>query len=221
MILAAGRGHRLRPVTDFIPKPLLQVAGETLLGRHLQALSSAGIRHIVINTAWLGGLIRRYTGDGTQFGVEIAISEEGDVALETGGGIHRALPLLGAQPFLLINADIWTDLDLGTVAPLQPGDLASLVLVPNPPHNPDGDFGLRADRVVDKGERLTYAGVAMLHPALFDNCDAGIFPLAPLLREAIRDGHVSGQRHDGVWFDCGAADRLDATRRYAARRRAK
>ena len=220
MILAAGRGHRLRPLTDYVPKPLLQVAGDTLLGRHLKALSSAGLSHIVINTAWLGGLIRRYVGDGSRFGVDIAISEEGDEALETGGGIHKALPLLGPQPFVLVNADIWTDLDIGAAVGLQPGDLASLVLVPNPSHNRDGDFHLAGGRVVDngKGESLTYSGIAILDPGLFDGCEAGIFPLAPLLRQAVRDGRVAGVPRDGAWFDCGSADRLEAARHHARHR---
>ncbi len=215
MILAAGRGQRLRPLTDHIPKPLLQIAGDTLLGRHLRALSSADIPDVVINTAWLGWMIRRYVGDGARFGVRAAISDEGDTALETGGGIYRALPQLGSEPFLLVNADIWTDLDPGSVPAPGPDDLASLILVPNPAHNPDGDFGLEGDRVVEGGERLTYSGIAMLRPELFRDCTQDRFPLAPLLRGAIRDGRARGWRHDGAWFDIGSPERLALARHYA------
>ncbi|MDH3647282.1 MAG: nucleotidyltransferase family protein [Gammaproteobacteria bacterium] len=216
MILAAGRGRRLRPLTDQIPKPLLQLAGETLLGRHLRALSSASISSVVINTAWLGWMIRHYVGDGAPYDLDVTISDEGETVLDTGGGILKAMPLLGAAPFMLLNADIWTDLDLRTIQPPGPNDLASLVLVRNPPHHGAGDFALDADRVVEHGIQLTYSGMAILRPELFAGCTDAIFPLAPLLRQAIGDGRVCGQRYDGAWFDIGTAGRLATARQYAA-----
>ncbi|MBT8137233.1 MAG: nucleotidyltransferase family protein [Gammaproteobacteria bacterium] len=219
IILSAGRGHRLRPLTDHVPKPLLQVGAEVLLGRHLRALSSSGVRRVVINVAWHGQLIRHFVGDGTGSGVEIAISDEGSTALETGGGIFRALPLLGAGPFISINADVWTDFDFSAFAPPAGDDLATLVLVANPEHNPDGDFALANDRVVSEGERYTFSGIAMLRPELFADSDEGIYSIVPLLREAIRAGRVRGQLHCGAWFDCGAPERLAAARHYAATHR--
>lgn len=198
-----------------MPKPLLQVGGEILLGRHLQALSSAGISHVVINVAWLAGMIRSYAGDGARYGLEIAISDEGDTALETGGGIYRALPLLGPAPFVSVNADVWTDLDYATIVTPGDEDLATLLLVPNPEHNPDGDFAMAGDRVVEEGERYTFSGIAMLRPELFDGSSDGIYSIVPLLREAVAAGRVRGQLHTGAWFDCGAPQRLDVARRYA------
>ena len=216
MILAAGRGERLRPLTDHVPKPLLQVGGRTLLGRHVSALAGAGVRLVVVNTAWRGELIRRVIGDGGQFGVSVQYSDEGESALETGGGIFRALPLLGKGPFLLINGDVWTDLDPGSVSPPGAGDLASLVLVDNPPQHPGGDFGLAGDRVVPTGDRLTYSGIAVLSPQLFGACADGAFPLGPLLRDAIAAGRVRGRHHAGAWFDTGTPDGLAAARAHAA-----
>ncbi len=213
MVLAAGRGERLRPLTDFVPKPLLQVGGETLLGRHLRLLGSIGVTDVVVNTAWLGSMLVRQAGDGDRYGVRIHYSDEGDEALETGGGIFRALPRLGEQPFLLLNGDIWTDFDLTLIAEPAGDELASLVMVPNPPHNPAGDFGLVDTRVLNDGARLTYSGIAMLHPELFADCRPGRFSLAPLLRRAIADGRVRGQLHEGAWFDCGSPANLEAARR--------
>ena len=216
MILAAGRGERLRPLTDHVPKPLLQVGGRTLLGRHLSALAGAGARLVVVNTAWRGELIRRVIGDGSQFGVPVQYSDEGDSALETGGGIFKALPLLGKAPFLLINGDVWTDLGPGSVLPAGANDLASLVLVDNPPQHPGGDFGLAGDRVVLAGEKLTYSGIAVLSPDLFAGCTEGVFPLGPLLRDAIASGRVRGQHYTGAWFDTGTPQGLAAARSRAA-----
>lgn len=217
MILAAGRGERLRPLTDYVPKPLLQVGGETLIGRHLRALSSAGVRQVVVNTAWLGGMLTRQVASHERFGLEVQFSDEGDNALETGGGIYRALPRLGSDPFIVLNGDIWADMDLTSLVRPDPGDLATLVLVPNPPNHPKGDFALSGDRVVAEGERLTYTGIAILRRELFADCSPTAFPLAPLLRQAIRDRRVRGQRHDGAWFDCGSIERLDAARNHARR----
>ncbi|NNF67395.1 MAG: nucleotidyltransferase family protein [Gammaproteobacteria bacterium] len=220
MILAAGRGERLRPLTDKIPKPLLQVAGETLLGRHLLALSSANVEKAVINTAWLGWMIRHYVGNGSRFGLDVDYSDEGDRALETGGGIFKALPALGSAPFLLVNADIWTTMDLASITPPGADDLASLVLVSNPAHNPGGDFALDDDRVLNPagegmpGETYTYSGIAILRPALFEHCKPGRFSLVPLLRRAIDQGRVCGQVFAGSWFDAGSADRLEQARQF-------
>lgn len=219
MILAAGRGKRLRPLTDHIPKPLLLVDGETLVGRHMRMLSSAGISNVVINTAWLGWMVASYVGNGNRFGVNATISDEGQAALETGGGIRRALPELGQGPFWLVNADIWTELNPGIIPAPGPDDLASLVLVANPAHHPAGDFALDGDRVVETGSRLTYSGMAILRPELFDGYPNGTFPLAPLLRDAIRAGRVHGWQYDGVWFDIGSAERLAAARHYARNKR--
>ncbi len=216
MILAAGRGERLRPLTDYVPKPLLQVGGETLLGRHLTALAGAGVGLAVINIAWRGGLIRRLIGSGAQFGLKVRYSDEGAVALETGGGIFKALPLLGDAPFLLLNGDIWTDLDPGSIPGPAKGDLASLVLVDNPPHHPNGDFALAGERVVSVGDKLTYSGIAVLSPKLFSACTGGVFPLGPLLRDAIAAGRVRGCHHGGAWFDTGTPDGLAAARTHAA-----
>ena len=215
MILAAGRGQRLRPLTDHVPKPLLQVGGETLLGRHLSALAGAGASLVVVNTAWHGAMIRRLIGSGRHFGVQVQYSDEGDTALETGGGIFRALPLLGEDPFMLVNGDVWTDLDPATLVAPDAGDLAMLVLVDNPPHHRDGDFGLGRGRVQLTGEKLTYSGIAVLSPQLFAGCADGVFPLGPLLRDAIAAGRVRGVHYLGSWFDTGTPDGLAMARAYA------
>lgn len=209
MILAAGRGERMRPLTDHTPKPLLPVAGRPLIEHHLLALHRAGVREVVINTAWLGARIERHLEDGRRFGLRLAYSREPEGALETGGGIRQALPLLGDAPFLVINGDIWCDLPLSPLL-RPPRGLAHLVLVDNPDHNRDGDFVLTQGRVqVDgPGPRLTYAGIGVFHPALWDGTEPGAFPLAPLLRRAMAAGQVSGEQHGGRWFDVGTPERL-------------
>ena len=205
MILAAGRGERLRPLTDSVPKPLLRVGDAMLIEHHLSALQRAGVRTVVINHSHLGDQIVTALGDGSRYGVRIHYSPE-DEALETGGGIHRALPWLGKQPFLVINGDIWTDFRLQKLlAPLD--GLARLVLVDNPPHHPNGDFGLEDGRVVNTS-RLTFAGIGLYHPDLFARCAPGRFPLAPMLREAAARGSVAGVYYDGAWIDVGTAERL-------------
>lgn len=207
MILAAGRGNRMRPLTDHTPKPLLEAGGRPLIQYHLERLAAAGIREIVINHAHLGDQIEAALGDGGQFGLRIRYSPE-LTALETGGGIFNALPLLGEAPFIVINGDIWTDLDPATLT-LDPGDLAHLVLVENPPHNPDGDFSLIAGRVQPSGaSRLTFSGIGVYSPSLFDDCQPGAFALAPLLRQAMADRRVGGRQHRGHWFDIGTPERL-------------
>lgn len=209
MILAAGRGKRMRPLTDRVPKPLLPVAGRPLIQWHLESLAASGFREVVINHAWLGEQIPRALGDGSRWGLRICYSPEGETGLETGGGIHRALPLLGPSPFLVINGDIWTDLDLRTL-PAEPDGLAHLVLVSNPPHHPGGDFGLRDGRVVSEGPRYTFSGVGVYRPALFADCRPGVFPLAPLLWQALADGQLGGQYHPGRWCDAGTPERLES-----------
>lgn len=212
-ILAAGRGERMRPLTDHTPKPLLAVRGKPLIEWHLEKLAAAGVAEVVINLGWLGEKIHTQLGDGQRFGLRIAYSPEGWPALETGGGLHRALPLLGDATFLLVNGDVFTDLAFAPLIRqgLQPGDLAQLVLVPNPPQHPQGDFTLRDGRVVESAEpRRTYSGIALLHPQLFAGCTAGAFPLAPLLKQAIAKGQVGGQCHVGQWSDIGTPERLQA-----------
>jgi MurNAc alpha-1-phosphate uridylyltransferase len=207
MILAAGRGNRMRPLTDRVPKPLLEAGGRPLIQYHIERLAAAGIRDIVINHAHLGGQIEATLGDGSRFGVRIRYSPE-HTALETGGGIFNALPLLGPEPFLVINGDIWSDLEPAGLR-LRETDLAHLVLVDNPPHHPSGDFALADGRVQADGDRrLTFSGVGVYSPALFADCCPGAFPLAPLLRAAMAEGRVGGEHHAGRWLDIGTPARL-------------
>lgn len=212
MLLAAGRGERMRPLTNRVPKPLLPVGGEPLVAHQLRALAAAGIRQVVMNCSWLAKLLRETLGDGRAWGVSIEYSEEPWPPLDTGGGIFQALPLLGLKPFLLLNGDVWTDFAMDGIG-LPTGRLAHLVLVPNPDHHPEGDFGLVAGRVDPDAEpRLTYGGIAMLHPELFAGCAPGRFPLAPILAAAARQGRVSGELHGGEWCDVGTPERLYALR---------
>jgi len=208
MILAAGRGERMRPLTDRIPKPLLPVAGRPLIQHHIEALAQAGFGELVINHAHLGDQIEQALGDGSRWGMQINYSPEPAGALETGGGIFQALPLLGAAPFVVVNGDIWTDYDFSHLL-LPENSLAHLVLVDNPVHNPEGDFSL-ADGLVSEGpgERLTFSGIGVYHPDLFANCRPGAFPLAPLLKTAMAQGRVSGEYYRGRWVDVGTPERL-------------
>jgi len=207
MILAAGRGNRMRPLTDHCPKPLLRAGGKPLIVHHIERLAAAGIRDLVINHAYLGEQIEAALGDGSALGVRIRYSPEGE-ALETGGGIFKALPLLGPEPFLVVNGDVWTDCPVPETR-LAEGDLAHLVLVDNPPHHPAGDFALEAGRVRPEGSpRLTFSGIGIYHPDLFVDCVPGAFPLAPLLRDAMTQGRVGGRHHSGLWFDIGTPERL-------------
>jgi MurNAc alpha-1-phosphate uridylyltransferase len=210
MVLAAGRGERMRPLTLERPKPLLEVGGLPLIVHHLHALAMAGFRDVVVNLSWLGPQIRSALGDGSRYNVRLAYSDEGPEPLETGGGIFRALPLLGPAPFVVLNGDVWTDYPYAKLREsLRPADLAHLVLVPNPAHNQNGDFVLRAGRVVEEpGERLTFSGVGVYRSELFAGCEDGIFKLAPLLRAAAKAGRVSGELHDGEWLDIGTPQRL-------------
>jgi len=210
MILAAGRGERMRPLTLDRPKPLLQAGGAPLIVHHLRALAAAGFGDVVVNLSWLGGQICAALGDGGRYGVRLHYSEEGPEPLETGGGIFRALPLLGAGPFAVLNGDVWTDFDCAMLRDrLWAGDLAHLVLVPNPLHNPGGDFVLERGRIVETtGERRTFSGIGVYRAELFDGCRDGAFKLAPLLRAATKAGRVSGELHEGVWLDIGTPERL-------------
>ena len=208
LILAAGRGERLRPFTDSIPKPLLQVGGRPLIEHIIADLARAGFCEIVINLAHLGGKIQDRLGDGRRFGITIAYSQEGGEALETGGGIHRALPLLGNEPFLVVNGDVASDFPFENLQ-RHPDGLAHLVLVENPPHHPQGDFALQGGKVVVEGEpKHTFSGIGVYRPELFAGRKPGKFPLAPLLREAMVGGLVSGQIHAGFWMDIGTVERL-------------
>ena len=211
MILAAGRGERMRPLTDHCPKPLLTVGGRTLLDWHLERLAAAGFERVVINIAWLGGLIRRHLDHHAPPGLEIQLSDEGDQALETAGGIARALPLLGTEPFVVVNGDVWTDLDLASL-PTAPEGLAHLVLTDNPTHHPDGDFCLAEDAVTTHGpgRRLTFTGIGCYRPELFAGVGREIAPLAPLLRRAGERRQLTGQYHGGEWHDVGTPTRLAA-----------
>lgn len=209
MILAAGRGERMRPLTDHTPKPLLQAGGAPLIVHHLTRLAAGGFRRVIVNHAHLGGQIEAALGDGSRWGLSILYSPE-EQALETGGGIFKALPLLGPGPFLVINGDVWTDLHLEPLR-LQDGDLAHLVLVANPNYHPEGDFALIDGRVrVQGGPRFTFGGIGLYRPELFTGCALGAFPLAPLLRRAMGWDRVSGQLHRGRWYDIGTPERLFA-----------
>ena len=208
MLLAAGRGERMRPVTDSLPKPLVPVAGKPLIAWHLAALARAGYREVVVNTSWLAAQLHEALGDGSAWGVSISWSDEGPVPLETGGGIFRAVPLLGPGPFLVVNADIWTDIDFAALS-LEDGAHAHLVLVPNPPHNVRGDFGLDGDLVVSRDTgRFTYSGVGMFRREFFDGASGERFPLLPLLNRAIAARRVRGELHRGAWSDVGTPERL-------------
>jgi MurNAc alpha-1-phosphate uridylyltransferase len=207
MILAAGRGERMRPLTDHTPKPLLPAGGRPLIEHIIAALVAGGFREIVVNTAHLGEQIERHLGDGARFGVRIAYSREGE-ALETGGGIRRALPLLGEEPFLVVNGDLATDFPFARLRNCPEG-LAHLVLVPNPPHHAQGDFGLESGMVSDSGlERHTFSGIGVYRPEMFRDLSPGRYALAPLLRAAMAEGAVSGELYEGFWMDIGTVERL-------------
>lgn len=215
MILAAGRGERMRPLTDHTPKPLLPVAGKPLIVWHLERLARAGVRDIVINHAHLGDQIEALLGDGAAWGLRIQYSAEPHGALETAGGIANALPLLGNDPFLVVNGDIFCDWDFAQAGAIGI-NMAHLVLVDNPPHHPGGDFTLAAGKV-GAGETasstpcLTFSGIGIYHPALFAGLSRGQpAKLAPLLRSAIAAGQISGAHHTGRWVDVGTPERLAA-----------
>lgn len=212
MILAAGSGVRMRPLTDAKPKPLLEVRGKALVAWLVEALARAGLRDIVINHAHLGHLIEAMLGDGSRFGVAIRYSREAQ-ALETAGGIAKALPILGREPFIAVNGDIFCNFDFASLTSRSLSrNLAHLVLVPNPAHHPQGDFGLTGSEVRAEGEpRWTFSGIGLYRAELFDGITAGSKgQLATLLREAMERRRVSGEIHTGVWHDVGTPERLEA-----------
>lgn len=213
MILAAGRGERMRPLTDAVPKPLLAVAGKPLIVWSIEALARAGFRELVINLAHLGPAIEQALGGGSRWDVKIAYSREPE-ALETAGGIAYALPLLGAEPFVVVNGDIYSDYDFGRLRDRvrADADQAHLVLVDNPPHHSGGDFGLDAGRVANEGaEQYTFSGIGVYRPALFNGIGRGSkYPLARVLRPAIAAGGVTGEHFRGQWHDIGTPERLAA-----------
>ena len=211
MILAAGRGERMRPLTDHTPKPLLKVGGKPLIVWHLERLAKAGFKEIVINHAHLGEQLEQALGDGSQWSLHIQYSPE-KIALETAGGIANALPLLGAEPFLVVNGDTFTEIDFGVLThALQTNHHAHLVLVNNPPQHPNGDFAIEADRLKNTGEKmLTFSGVGVYHPDLFANVTRGEpAKLAPLLRQAIAEDQATAEYYQGVWHDIGTPERLN------------
>jgi MurNAc alpha-1-phosphate uridylyltransferase len=210
MILAAGRGERLRPMTDTIPKPLLRVRGQPLIERHVMGLARAGVERIVINLAWLGSQIREYLGDGSRYGAAIVYSEEQPRALETAGGIFRALPHLGPAPFAVVNGDIYTDFPFETLRVAADRD-AHLVLVPNRPQHPRGDFGLEQGLALGAApSQYTFSGIAVYRSTFFAGCTDGVFPLKPLLLRSMAAERCSAELYTGVWEDVGTPERLQA-----------
>jgi MurNAc alpha-1-phosphate uridylyltransferase len=217
MILAAGRGERMRPLSDVTPKPLLTAGGKPLIVHLIEGVARAGHRHVVINHSHLGQQIENYLGDGRRYGVSIAYSHEPGGGLETGGGIFKALPLIDSDPFLVVNGDIWTDYPFDRL-PRTLAGLAHLVLVGNPEHHPGGDFALADGIVHAKGvRRLTFSGIGVYARALFAGCRSDKFPLAPLLRVAMGRGLVSGEHYTGRWFDIGTPTRLAEIDRWLTR----
>jgi MurNAc alpha-1-phosphate uridylyltransferase len=237
MILAAGKGERMRPLTLERPKPLLEVGGRALIEHHLHALAAAGFRDVVVNLSWLGEQIPAALGDGARFGLALAYSDEGPEPLETGGGIFRALPQLcpmGVEPFLVLNGDVWMDYPYAALrerfaAGLPGRDQAHVVLVPNPSHNPRGDFAYADGRMIEPVPgmaadtaaaarlgalpRYTFSGLGVYHPSLFNGCTDGVFKLAPLLRAAAINGRVGAGIFAGDWHDIGTPERLAALNR--------
>ncbi|MGR9116124.1 MAG: N-acetylmuramate alpha-1-phosphate uridylyltransferase MurU [Gammaproteobacteria bacterium] len=218
MILAAGRGERMRPLTDTTPKPLLLVAGKPIIVHTIDKLRKAGFNDIVINLAHLGEQIIHHLGDGQQFGVRLSYSDEGDEGLETAGGIVNALPLLGNSPFLVVNGDIATDFPFAALKN-RAIDLAHLILVNNPEHHQEGDFGLddQMNVIDDSHRKFTFSGIGIYHPALFNKVPPGKSKLAPLLRQAISVKRVSGEKYDGFWMDIGTPERLQELDHYYQR----
>lgn len=213
MILAAGLGNRMRPLTLHTPKPLLAVADKPLIVWHIEKLQKIGVTDIVINTAWLAEKLITALGTGDQFGVRIHWSNEGE-GLETAGGIIHALPLLGDQPFILVNGDVWTNYDFAPLLQVELGqNLAHLMLVDNPVQHPQGDFVLSAQKAYtfeqnQQGEALTYSGIAVISPEMFAGLAEGKRPLAPLLKEAMLQGRISAQKLPAAWVDVGTPERL-------------
>ncbi len=208
LIFAAGRGERMRPVTDTTPKPLLPVRGTSMIVRHIEALARAGVNDVVINTSHLAAKFPEALGDGSQWNVRIRYSYEGQQPLNSGGGMLRALSFLGHEPFIAINGDIVTDYDFSTL-PRDPAGVAHLVVIDNPAHHPAGDFVLRDGRLHDElTPRLTFAGIGVYRATLLDGQTGGAFSMVPILREAMRRGEITGERYRGAWTDVGTPQRL-------------
>lgn len=228
MILAAGRGKRLRPLTDSLPKPLVGVLGKPLIEYHLEKLAKAGVKEVVINHAWLGEKIESTLGNGERWGIKIHYSAEPEGGLETAGGIINALPMLGSQPFLVVNGDVFTEMDFlplvkkaEDLAEQQSRDnentfsqLGHVVLVPSPEHNPQGDFGINDNGMVEPQGHYTFAGVSVLSANLFAGLEVGFIALAPILREAMQNSQISGQIEYGLWSDVGTLERLQQTEQW-------
>jgi N-acetyl-alpha-D-muramate 1-phosphate uridylyltransferase len=212
IILSAGYGKRLRPLTDRIPKPIVPVGGKPLIVHHLEKLAASGFREIVINLGHLGAKIPEALGDGSSWGLSIAYSDEGAEPLETGGGITKALPLLGQETFLVVNGDVWCDLDFSAIpSQLPEKDDALLFLVPQPEWRDRGDFSLRDNRVVESDSPdLLYAGIALYHPRILEGAKVEKFSIVPRLRQSIASNRVGGLLHSGKWDDVGTPERLDA-----------
>lgn len=215
MILAAGLGNRMRPLTLHTPKPLLEVGSKPLIVWHIEKLAAMGVNEVVINTAWLGEKLAQALGDGSQFGVKILWSHEGE-GLETAGGIINALPLLGDEPFILVNGDVWTTMDFAPLLNVELGEnLAHLVLVQNPEQHPNGDFTLADGKAYTfdqqiSGENLTFSGVSVIHPKMFAGLEAGKRPLAPLLKAAMLENKIAASKLTDIWVDVGTPERLNA-----------
>ena len=208
MILAAGRGERLRPLTDTTPKPLIKVAGKSLIEYHLNNLADAVIKDIVINTAWLADRIHQQLGDGSDYGISIQYSDEGE-ALETAGGIVKALPLLGKEPFLIVNGDIWCDYDFSALPELENDKQAHLILVKNPEHNPEGDFALHDGLIKNTAESMyTFSGIGLYRTDFFAEQKPGAAPLAPIIRDKCEKDLISGEIYNGRWTDVGTLKRM-------------
>lgn len=200
----------MRPLTDTMPKPLLKAGDRSLIEYHVLALAAAGVRDVVINLAWQGSLLRAALGEGERYGVRLHYSDEGSEALETGGGVFKALPLLGDDPFIVVSGDIWSDFPfVGLSSRLSRTDTAHFVLVPNPSFHPRGDFGLREGRVTEvDGASYTYANIGVFAPSFFAECEPGRFPLVPIMRRWIRENRVSGELYEGAWRNVGTPAQL-------------
>lgn len=207
-MLAAGRGERLRPLTDSMPKSLVEVQGQSLLERHLDNIRRAGIKDVVINLGWLGEQIVERVATGSRYGLSVSYSDEQDDILETGGGIHKALPMLGDKPFLVVNADVYTDMPIPDVS-LSRRDMGHLVMVPSPSYREGGDFDVENGRIRNgESQQLTFSGVAVYRPEFFAGCEAGRFSIVPMLREAADDDLLQGSIYAGLWADVGTPERL-------------
>jgi len=211
MILAAGRGERMRPLTDVTPKPLLQAGPHRLIEYHLINLARAGFTEVIINIAWLRQQIIETLGKGEKYNINISYSNEGDQALETGGGIFNALPLLGDEPFLVVNGDVWTDYPFENLRSLQLKDKAHLILINNPEHNPTGDFAINNGRLLNNAnDKFTFSGIGVYSKEFFTTSSDGKYPLAPMIRKYIDSNEISGEVYDGRWIDIGTPQRLES-----------